>query len=52
MRGLDVGNVAAVYVGGWTDGDPKTITAVQAAIHHTARSILSGLEAPDTDEPE
>ena len=29
---------AAVYVGGWTDGDPDTITAAQAAIHTAARS--------------
>jgi hypothetical protein len=44
MLGLQVGDVAAVYVGGWTDGDPHTITAAQAAIHAAARSLLSDLE--------
>ena len=44
VLGLDVGDVAAVYVGGWTDGDPDTITAAQAAIHTAARSILTDLE--------
>jgi hypothetical protein len=39
-----VGDVAAVYVGGWTDGDPDTITAAQAAIHTAARSLLANLE--------
>jgi hypothetical protein len=44
VLGLHVGDVAAVYVGGWTDGDPDTITAAQAAIHTAARSLLGDLE--------
>lgn len=44
VLGLDVGDVAAVYVGGWTDGDSETITAAQAAIHQAARAILADLE--------
>lgn len=47
VLGLDVGDVAAVYVGGWTDGDPETITAAQAAIHDAARTLLADLQ----DEP-
>ena len=31
VLGLDVGDVAATYVGGWTDGNPDTNTAAQAA---------------------
>jgi len=44
VLGLTVGDVAAVYVRGWTDGDPETITAAQAAIHTAARSLLADLE--------
>ena len=44
MLGLHVGDVAATYVGGWTDGDPATITAAQAVIHKAARGLLAGLE--------
>jgi hypothetical protein len=44
VLGLHVGDVAAVYVGGWTDGDPDTIAAAQAAIHQAARGLLSDLE--------
>ncbi len=51
VLGLDVGDVAAVYVGGWTDGDPDTITAAQAVIQHTARTILVDLEE-EQPEPE
>lgn len=47
VLGLDVGDVAAVYVGGWTDGEVDTITAAQAAVHQSARTILADLE----DEP-
>lgn len=47
--GLELGDVAAVYVGGWTDGDPDTITAAQAAIHNAARGLLADLEEPDTE---
>ena len=43
VLGLDVGDPAAIYVGGWTDGDPDTITAAQAAIHQAARAILADL---------
>ena len=50
VLGLDVGDVAAVYVGGWTDGDSDTITAAQAAIHRTARSILADLEQDQPDQ--
>ena len=39
VLGLHVGDVAVVYVGGWTDGDPDTITAAQAAIHQSARVL-------------
>lgn len=49
VLGLHVGDVAAVHVGGWTDGDPETITATQAAIHHTAHSILADLEQDQPD---
>jgi hypothetical protein len=45
-----VGDVAAVYVGGWTDGDVETITAAQAAIHRAARTLLADLEAQPTDD--
>ena len=49
-----LGDVAAIYVGGWTDGDPDTITAAQAAIHTAARSLLADLEdhqaEPDGDD--
>ncbi len=44
VLGLDVGDVAATYVGGWTDGDPDTITAAQTAIHTAARGLLADLE--------
>ncbi len=44
VLGLELGDVAAVYVGGWTDGDPDTITAAQAAIHTAARGLLADLE--------
>jgi antirestriction protein ArdC len=44
VLGLHLGDVAATYVGGWTDGDPDTITAAQAAIHTAARSVLADLE--------
>jgi hypothetical protein len=43
VLGLELGDVAAVYVGGWTDGDPDTITA-ETAIHSAARSLLADLE--------
>ena len=43
VLGLHVGDVAAVYVGGWADGDPDTITAAQAAIHQDARLLLADL---------
>ena len=49
VLGLHVGDVAAVYVGGWTDGDPDTITAAQAAIHTAARGLLGDLEAHDDE---
>lgn len=50
VLGLHVGDVSAVYVGGWTDGDPDTITAAQTAIHTAARSLLTDLESEtDTD---
>ena len=55
VLGLEVGDVAAIYVGGWTDGDPDTITAAQAAIHTAARGLLADLELPedtsDSDVP-
>ena len=44
-----MGDVAATYVGGWTDGDPDTISAAQAAIHHAARSLLTDLEQHEKD---
>jgi hypothetical protein len=44
VLGLHLGDVAATYVGGWTDGDPDTITAAQAAIHTAARSVVADLE--------
>ncbi|MDT0348131.1 ArdC-like ssDNA-binding domain-containing protein [Pseudonocardia charpentierae] len=44
VLGLELGDVAAVYVGGWTDGDPDTITAAQVAIHTAARGVLADLE--------
>ena len=47
VLGLELDDVAAVYVGGWTDGDPDTITAAQAAIHTAARGLLTDLEAPE-----
>jgi hypothetical protein len=31
--GLHVGDVAAVYVRGWSDGDPVTIAAALSVIH-------------------
>ena len=43
ILGLAVGDVAATYIGGWTDGDPDTIISAQAAIHTAARSLLSDL---------
>jgi hypothetical protein len=53
VLGLAVGDVAATYVGGWTDGDPDTITAAQAAIHTAARSLLVDLEDHSIDpDPE
>jgi antirestriction protein ArdC len=48
VLGLQVGDVAATYVGGWTDGDPDTISAAQTAIHQAARSLLADLEAGRT----
>lgn len=50
VLGLHVGNVAAVYVGGWTDGDPDTITAAQAAIHTAARTLLADLKDQAHDD--
>lgn len=51
--GLHVGDVSAVYVGGWTDGDPDTIAAAQAHIHQAARSLLADLDpAPSHDKAE
>jgi antirestriction protein ArdC len=47
VLGLELGDVAAVYVGGWTDGDPDTITAAQTAIHTAARGLLADLEVHD-----
>jgi hypothetical protein len=51
--GLDLGDVASLYVGGWTDGDAETITAAQTAIHKAAQWLLSKLESggevDDTD---
>ena len=44
VLGLVVGDVATVYVGGWTEGEPDTITAAQAAIHTAARGLLADLE--------
>lgn len=44
VLGLAVSDVAATYVGGWTDGDPDTITDAQAAIHLAVRSVLVELE--------
>lgn len=44
VLGLEMGDVATAYVGGWTDGDPDTITAAQAAIHTAARDLLADLE--------
>ena len=44
VLGLELGDVAAVYVGGWTDGDPDIITAAQASIHTAARGLLADLE--------
>ena len=44
VLGLHLGDVAAVYVGGWTDGDPDTITAAQVEIHAAARGLLADLE--------
>jgi hypothetical protein len=44
VLGLTVSDVAAIYVGGWTDGDPDTITAAQSVIHSAARSVLADLE--------
>jgi antirestriction protein ArdC len=48
VLGLHLRDVAAVYVGGWTDGDPDTITAAQAAIHTAARGLLADLEHQST----
>ena len=47
VLGLQLGDASAVYVGGWTDGDPDTITAAQTAIHTAARGLLADLEAHD-----
>lgn len=52
VLGLELGDVAAVYVGGWTDGDPDTITAAQAAIHTAARGLLTDIEAHDDTQPD
>lgn len=52
VLGVEVGDVAAVYVGGWTDGDADTITAAQAAIHQAARSLLADLEAESSGDDE
>ena len=52
VLGLELGDVAAVYVGGWTDGDPDTITAAQAAIHTAARGLLADLEDHHEEENE
>jgi hypothetical protein len=52
VLGLNMGDVATVYVGGWSDGDPDTITAAQAAIHTAARSLLADLEDHTDDEPD
>jgi hypothetical protein len=41
---VQLGDASAVYVGGWTDGDPDTITAAQAAIHAAAWGLLANLE--------
>lgn len=38
-----------MYVGGWTDGDPATITAAQVAIHQAARSLLADLDTLPAD---
>jgi hypothetical protein len=40
------------YLGGWTDGDPDTITAAQAAIHAAARALLADLETTRDQESE
>jgi hypothetical protein len=50
VLGLQLGDVAAVYVGGWTDGDPDKITAAQAAIHTAARGLLADLEDGEVSE--
>ena len=39
-----VGDVTAFYVGGWTDADPDTIAASQAAIHPPLVGMLGDLE--------
>jgi hypothetical protein len=45
VLGLELGDVAKVYVGGWPDGDPDSIAAAQTAIHTAARGLLADLEA-------
>lgn len=44
VLGLDLGDVSSTYVGGWTDGDPETISAAQSAIHKAAQSLIVDLE--------
>ena len=44
VLGLTVGDVTAVYVGGWTDGDPDTIAAAQAASTHRSWACSGDLE--------
>jgi hypothetical protein len=43
VLGLEMGDVAAVYVGRWTDGDPDTITAARPS---RARGGASRWSAP------
>ena len=45
VLGLVLGDAAAVYVGGWTDGDPDAITAAHAAVHTAAHGLLADLQA-------
>ena len=51
VLGLQVADLAAIYVGGWSDADPEMITAAQAAIHTAARS-LRGCRARRARQPE
>lgn len=52
VLGLNMGDVATVYVGGWSDGDPKVIQAAQSAVHSAAQSLLSDLESPCAEAKE